>query len=99
MEKLIDPLLLALLVATDRRKYTLEITEPSLTSSQNLLISDRYVYSSLAYFYARELFVESVVKLIYSNYILSSFIAHYYTGMVAEKGWFKLKIRRKTLFY
>ncbi|WP_375618684.1 MULTISPECIES: dTMP kinase [unclassified Bartonella] len=30
---------------------------------QNLLISDRYVYSSLAYFYARELSVESVVKL------------------------------------
>ncbi len=31
-------------------------------SSQNLLISDRYVYFSLAYFYAREFFVESVVK-------------------------------------
>ncbi|WP_375692407.1 dTMP kinase [Bartonella sp. AP4SXKL] len=61
--KAIDPLLLALLAATDRRKHTLEIIEPSLTSSQNLLISDRYVYSSLAYFYARELSVESVVKL------------------------------------
>ncbi|WP_273790294.1 dTMP kinase [Bartonella sp. CM31XJBT] len=61
--KAIDPLLLALLSATDRRKHTLEIIEPSLTSSQNLLISDRYVYSSLAYFYARELSVESVVKL------------------------------------
>ncbi|WP_375654867.1 MULTISPECIES: dTMP kinase [unclassified Bartonella] len=58
-----DPLLLALLSATNRREYTLEIIEPSLTSSQNLLISDRYVYSSLAYFYARELSVESVVKL------------------------------------
>ncbi|QEE08934.1 thymidylate kinase [Bartonella kosoyi] len=48
--KQIDPLLLALLAATDRRKHTLEIIEPSLTSSKNLLISDRYVYSSLAYF-------------------------------------------------
>ncbi|WP_342753409.1 dTMP kinase [Bartonella sp. ML70XJBT.G] len=51
------------LAATDRRKHTLEIIEPSLTSSKNLLISDRYVYSSLAYFYARDLSLETVVKL------------------------------------
>ncbi|WP_273789115.1 dTMP kinase [Bartonella sp. ML70XJBT] len=61
--KQIDPLLLALLAATDRRKHTLEIIEPSLTSSQNLLISDRYVYSSLVYFYARGLSLESVIQL------------------------------------
>lgn len=61
--KCIDSLLLALLAATDRRKHTLEIIEPSLTSSKNLLISDRYVYSSLAYFYARDLSLETVVKL------------------------------------
>ncbi|WP_175868590.1 dTMP kinase [Bartonella gabonensis] len=61
--KPIDSLLLALLAATDRRKHTLEIIEPSLTSSQNLLISDRYVYSSLAYFYARGLSLERVIKL------------------------------------
>ncbi|CAK01053.1 dTMP kinase [Bartonella tribocorum] len=61
--KSIDPLLLALLAATDRRKHTLEIIEPSLTSSQNFIISDRYVYSSLAYFYARGLSLESVIKL------------------------------------
>lgn len=59
----IDPLLLALLAATDRRKHMLEVIIPSLISSQNLLISDRYVYSSLAYFYARGLSVESVIKL------------------------------------
>ncbi|QEE11650.1 hypothetical protein MNL13_01095 [Bartonella krasnovii] len=56
-------MLLALLAATDRRKHTLEIIEPSLTSSQNLLISDRYVYSSLVYFYARGLSLESVIQL------------------------------------
>ncbi|WP_019219802.1 dTMP kinase [Bartonella florencae] len=61
--KPIDSLFLALLAATDRRKHMLEIIEPSLTLSQNLLISDRYVYSSLAYFYARGLSLESVIKL------------------------------------
>ncbi|WP_208440743.1 dTMP kinase [Bartonella raoultii] len=61
--KCIDSLLLALLAATDRRKHILEIIEPSLMSSKNLLISDRYVYSSLAYFYARGLSLETVVKL------------------------------------
>ncbi|WP_142415802.1 dTMP kinase [Bartonella massiliensis] len=61
--KPIDSLLLALLAATDRRKHILEIIEPSLTSSQNLLINDRYVYSSLVYFYARGLSLENAIKL------------------------------------
>lgn len=56
-------MLLALCATTDRRKRTFEFIEPSLTSSQNLLISDRYIHCSLAYFYAQDLSLESVIKL------------------------------------
>ncbi|GAA4659147.1 hypothetical protein [Bartonella pachyuromydis] len=99
--KSIDSLLLALLAATDRRKHILEIIEPSLMSSQNLLISDRYVYSSLAYFYTRDL---SVVKL---NQSLPrphiTFYLHLLPAVIIERlqkrDGLILKIRRKALIY
>nr|WP_244427575.1 hypothetical protein [Bartonella queenslandensis] len=60
--------------------------EPSLTSSQNLLISDRYVYSSLAYLYARGLSIESVIKLNQSiSRLCITFYLHLLLAAIIER--------------
>lgn len=48
----VDQLYLALLAAADRRKHVLEVIDPALEAGA-FVISDRYVYSTLAYFAAR----------------------------------------------
>jgi dTMP kinase len=58
----VDQLYLALLAATDRRKHVVEVIDPAISAGADV-ISDRYVYSSLAYFAARGLDPNVVASL------------------------------------
>lgn len=71
----VDPQLLALWSAADRRKHKLDFLTKTLSDSNSLVLTDRYIFSSLSYFYARGLSFDYITAI--NNNIFKPTVSFY----------------------